>query len=364
MKTHLTWWLGLAMWCSLTPACMAQPIFLPGASVGNLNSSATNEASGLAASRVNADVLYVHNDSGDVARFFAINTQAQLVGTFRLTGVTAVDWEDIAIGPGPTAGQSYVYLGDIGDNNAIRASGVQVYRVPEPTVSSSQSPPVSVNLAGAEKITLLYPGGPRDAETLMVDPISGDLFIVSKRVTYSHLYYAPASSLVGGGTVTLQDKATLPWGWATGGDISPDGDEILIRGYLNATLWCRAPGTTVWDAFASAGTAVPLASEPQGEAIAFDAAGRGYFTVSEGAYPPLYYYDRVPPSLGDLNCNGTVDLADIPHFVQALIDPAGYAADHDCAPYAACDPMLADMNGDTRTDGGDIRLFINTLVAG
>jgi len=363
-NARLTWWVGLAASCALTRVGVAQPVFLPGVSLGSLNSGAITEASGLAASRVNADVLYVHNDHGDVARFFAINTQAQLVGTFRLTGVTAVDWEDIAVGPGPTGGQSYVYVGDIGDNDAVRTGGVYIYRVPEPPVSSSQSPPVDVYLAGAERITLLYPGGPRDAETLMVDPISGDLFVVSKRVTYSHLYCAPASSLVGGGTVTLQDKATLPWGWATGGDISPDGDEILIRGGSIATLWCRVPGTAVWDAFATSGAAIPLASEPQGEAIAFDAAGWGYYTVSEETYPPLYYYDRVPPPSGDLNCSGEVDLADIPHFVQALLDPAGYAAAHDCSPYPACDAMLADMNGDGRADGGDVRLFINTLVAG
>jgi hypothetical protein len=361
---RLTWWVGFAVSCALAPACVGQPVFLPGASVGNLSSSAIVEASGLAASRLNADVLYVHNDSGDVARFFAINTQAQLVGTFRLTGVSAVDWEDIAVGPGPAAGQSYVYVGDIGDNNAVRTGGVYIYRVPEPTVSSSQSPPVDVYLAGAERITLLYPGGPRDAETLMIDPLSGDLFVVSKRESYSRLYRAAASALVGGATVTLEYKATLPWGWATGGDISPDGDEIVIRGYLNATLWCRPPGTAVWDAFATSGTAVPLASEPQGEAIAFDAAGWGYYTVSEGTYPPLYYYDRVPPPTGDLNCSGEVDLADIPHFVQALLDPAGYAAAHDCSPYPACNAMLADMNGDGRADGGDIRLFVNALIAG
>jgi hypothetical protein len=303
MRGRWACWLGLAASSIAMPACTTAPPFLQGVSLGAVDSSAINEVSGIAASRVNADVLYVHNDSGDIARFFAINTQAQLVGTFTLTGVTAIDWEDIAVGPGPVAGLSYVYVGDIGDNDAVRTSGVQVYRVPEPAVSSSESPPLAVDIAGAERMTLLYPDAARDAETLMIDPLTGDLYVVSKWESYSRLYWAPASALVNGATVTLEYKTSLPWGWATGGDISPDGSEILIRGYWSAMLWSRPEGTAVWDALASAGLTVPLAAEPQGEAIAFDAAGWGYYTFGEGASTQLCYYDRILPELAarDLN---------------------------------------------------------------
>jgi len=295
MRICSGWRLAAAGCClAVAATVVAQPTFLPGVSQGNLNSSAINEASGLAASRVNSSVLYVHNDSGDSARFFGINSAGRLVGTFRLTGASATDWEDIAVGPGPVTGRSYVYLGDIGDNNAVRTGGVQVYRVAEPTVSSGQSPPVDVNLSGVETFTLRYPDGARDAETLLSDPLTGDLYVVSKREDQSRVYRAPASALVNGATVTLQYKTSLPWGWATGGDISPDGDEILIRGYSNASLWSRPPGTNLWDAFAYAGVSVPLVSEPQGEAIGFDAAGWGYYTTSEGSYPALYYFNRVP----------------------------------------------------------------------
>jgi len=114
---------------------------------------------------------------------------------------------------------------------------------------------------------------------------------------------------VNGATVTLQYKTSLPWGWATAGDISPDGYEILIRGYSNASLWSRPAGTNLWDAFAYAGVSVPLVSEPQGEAIGFDAAGWGYYTTSEGSYQPLYYYNRVPePTTAMLLAVGAVAL--------------------------------------------------------
>lgn len=67
---------------------------------------------------------------------------------------------------------------------------------------------------------------------------------------------------------------------------------------------------------------------------------------------------------GDLNCDSVVDLADVPHFVQALIDPAGYDADHDGSPYPACSLSLANLNGDGTIDGLDIAGFVEALVGG
>lgn len=265
--------------------------FLSGVQVGTIQSSLVGEASGIAASRRNSGVLWVHNDSGDTARVFAINGQGTHLGIYTLSGATATDWEDMAIGPGPISGQSYLYLGDIGDNSGKRPS-ITVYRVPEPSVSSTQSP-TTVALGGVEAITLQYPDGARDAETLMVDPLTKDIYIVSKRETRSRLYRAayPQATIA---PVVMQLVAQLPWGWATGGDISPDGDEILVRGYSNAALWSRPQGADLASAFSSAGTSVPLRQEPQGEAICFDAAGLGYYTVSEGNSQPLYYFARVP----------------------------------------------------------------------
>jgi hypothetical protein len=69
------------------------------------------------------------------------------------------------------------------------------------------------------------------------------------------------------------------------------------------------------------------------------------------------------PQRGDLNCDGVVNVADIPHFVQALVDPAGYDADHDGTPYSVCQRSRADMNQDTFEDGLDVQPFVNTLLA-
>ncbi|KKM69971.1 hypothetical protein LCGC14_1445370, partial [marine sediment metagenome] len=105
-----------------------------GAMREGLRQAAINEASGLAASILNSGVLWTHNDSGDSARAFAMDTQGNHLGMYNITGAGATDWEDMAVGPGPTAGVSYLYLGDIGDNDAERDS-IDIYRVPKPAVS-------------------------------------------------------------------------------------------------------------------------------------------------------------------------------------------------------------------------------------
>jgi hypothetical protein len=272
------------------PRLEPYPHFAAGVQLGTVQSPSISEASGIAASRKNAGVLWVHNDSGDSARVFAMSTVGKHLGIYNLSGVTALDWEDMAVGPGPIPGQDYLYIGDIGDNNAGRTE-IVIYRVAEPTVSADQRP-IATSLIGVETLRLRYEDGPRDAETLMVDPVTRDVYIISKRESRSRVYRVAASELTTAGTAVLRCKAQLPWGWATGGDISPRGDEIIVRGYGNASVWSRPPGTNLWDAFKGAEHAVPLASEPQGEAVGYAADGQGYYTVSEGTSRPIYFFAR------------------------------------------------------------------------
>ena len=150
------------------------PQFSAGAAVGTVESSLINEASGIAASRKNADVLWTHNDSGDSERVFAMSRDGTHLGIYNLAGASARDYEDIAIGPGPVEGLDYLYVGDIGDNGGVY-SYITVYRVAEPVVDSNESL-VEVTLSDVDSIKLQYPDGPRDAETLMVDPLTRDIY--------------------------------------------------------------------------------------------------------------------------------------------------------------------------------------------
>ena len=124
---------ALLMWAMVFTAGAGAdcPPFAPGRQVGTVAHAAIDEASGVVASRKNPGVLWVHNDSGGSARAFAMNTLGTHLGIYNILGAGAWDWEDMAAGPGPVAGQSYLFLGDIGDNAAVRSS-IVVYRVAEP----------------------------------------------------------------------------------------------------------------------------------------------------------------------------------------------------------------------------------------
>jgi hypothetical protein len=270
------------------------PTFMDGAPLGTVESSLLTEISGVAASRQNTDVLWVHNDSGDSARIYAMSIQGKHLGIYHLVGASAADWEDIAIGPGPTEGQDYIYVGDIGDN-ARRRSSVTVYRVAEPLVSTTQNP-VDLNLDDVDALPMQYPGpAVYDCEALLVDPLSGDIFLVTKDRAgegVAHVFRNPAPHtpdvMV---TLELVEDIPLP-AQVTGGDVSPSGDGVLLRLYSQGYYWPRATGTNLWEAFSGTACTVPLAVEPQGEAIAFAALNLGYFTVSEGSYQPVYFYEK------------------------------------------------------------------------
>lgn len=290
----------VALVCAGQPS-NADPSFADGVSAGTVTAPQIVEASGLAASRNNPDVLWTHNDSGDSARIFAISTQGQLLGTYNITqpgGTTfapAVDFEDIAVGPGPKSELSYVYVGDIGDNPSQRAN-IVLYRIAEPVVYTRQaSAPVTRNLNQGEwqAITLLYPDGAHNAETLLADTATGDVLVGTKQGSVTRIYRAAAADLASSAAVTLTYVTQAPVHVSTAGDISPAGSEIIIRGYNNALLWTRGVGQTLAQALAGTAVDVPIVSEPQGEALAFDVIGSGYFTLSESRNQPLYYFERI-----------------------------------------------------------------------
>jgi hypothetical protein len=273
--------------CLLSIAGAQPPKFLPGRQVGTVQTALITEASGIVASRKNLGILWLHNDSGNSASIYAVNPEGKLLGTCRIQGARCRDWEDIAIGPGPDSQHDTLYIGDIGDNQARHAS-ITIYRVQEPKVDPNRVP-VEITIGPADPIELVYPDGPKDAETLLVDPLNGDIYIISKREFLCRVYRAATPQSVKKRT-RLDLVTRLPWGLAVGGDVSPDGKWVVVRGVLNASLWIRPKGEPLWRAFRATHVALELIREPQGEGICFDADGRGYYTIGEMKHPPIYYF--------------------------------------------------------------------------
>jgi hypothetical protein len=267
--------------------------------VGRLQRRDMDEISGIAASRINEDLYYVHNDSGDTSRFFAILPSGQVKSVIYFKGdprerYGVHDCEDIAVGPGPVPGKSYVYMGDIGDNYSVR-NYITVYRMEEKTAWVNDS---IAKADDAAPIHFRYPDGPKDAETLMIDPIEKLICIISKRqdsvtVYTSPLDYKTNDTLVLTKRCRLYFPGVKLFRWITAGDISKDGEQVLVKSYIKVYYWKRRGNTPIWKTLQKRPQILPYTQEKQGEAIGFTPDGKGYYTTSEGVYSPIYYY-RIP----------------------------------------------------------------------
>lgn len=274
------------------------PSFFRGKKSGPTENDELTEASDLALSVKNPGVMWSHNDSGGKARVFALTTSGRDLGTYQLEGAELQDWEDMALGPGPDPETSYLYLGDIGANNKDRKF-ISVYRVREPKVSLDQKVKRR-KLEDAARFDFIYPDRhSHDAEALMIDQQSGDLYFVTKPRRGAPVVYRSRAPLDNRKITVLEEVTTLnsiggPFSptLVTSGDISRDGSMVLLRTYVNAYLWPRRPNEPIDAALTRPPCNVPLHSESQGESIAFAPDGKGYYTVSEGNHPILYFYAR------------------------------------------------------------------------
>jgi hypothetical protein len=261
-------------------------LFLAGIPQGKLPNPLLEEVSGLVASHRYPNRLYVHTDSGGEAAVYVLDTLGNELGKLDLSGLSNRDWEDIAVGPGPN-GISYIYIAEIGDNEA-KHEEISLYRFAEP----EQLQPIPS--AAIDRISLQFPGGPKDAETLLVDPVSGELFLVSKRDTKNTLYRVPADGFEKGEAV-LEKLHSFDFTSSVAGDVSRDGSQVLIKTYLAVFYWKRTEKQSLVEALQAAPIRLPYLPEPQGEAIGFNFKGNAYFTLSEkrnGIIPTLYRYSK------------------------------------------------------------------------
>jgi len=277
-----------------------------GAKVGTVTDPALVELSGLVARHTHPGVLWAHNDSGGFPVVYALSATGKALGAYPVEGAEAVDWEDIGIGPGPEAGRSYLYLADIGDNGSAR-DHVIVYRVAEPGAAPDGT---GGTLPLVDALTIRYPEGPADAESLFVDPLEGDVYVITKNLSgRSRVLRAGADVVAAGGSITMEEVARfqaaglaaigsgrgLPATMVTAADISPDGSTVLVRTYQDVLVFERPQGRPLAEAFEAKPCSAPSLAEPQGEAIAFADDGASYVTIGEGAGPPVHRFEIDPP---------------------------------------------------------------------
>ena len=266
--------------------------FSVGKSLGIVDNPEIDEASGLAASINNPGMLWTHNDSGDAARIFLIDQQGKCRATVRFINLKNRDWEDIAVGPGPEPSTSYIYIGDIGDNFSIHEFKY-IYRLIEPQIELEEER-VELTVKKIDSIKFVLPDGKRDSEALMIDPLTSDIYIFSKREKQVNLYLLPAPQSTQE-IITAQFITQLPLTQINSADISSDRSEVLLKNYSHVYYWHKNRNQQLTDLLKQKPVYLPYITEPQGEAITFDREGRGYFTISEkinNKKPHLMFYQR------------------------------------------------------------------------
>jgi hypothetical protein len=285
--------LSVATGIRLATAAQCDPLrFDSPQTLGIVQDEDITEASGLAASWKNPGVFWTHND-GSTDVLFAFAADGRLLGKYHLNK-SPDDFEDMAIGPGPD-GQSYLYAGDIGSNNASKER-VKIYRAPEPEVSTGQESK-RFDLTGVQSFTIKYPEGSFDAEALLLDPIGRQLYVITKEDDGARIFKYPLDQLNPDKAQTFELAGQISFAKVNGGSISRDGRFIALRRENHAEGWYRDDGEDIAQTLQRTPTDIPVVGPPEeenGESIDFLPDSSGYVTLSEGMGQSLFFFRNLP----------------------------------------------------------------------
>jgi hypothetical protein len=251
----------------------------------NLQLETLVESSGLALSKQFKNIVWTHNDSGDGPIFYAFTLAGEAMGQVELDGVSAADWEGMAIGP--CGEQTCLYAGDIGSSRR-EASEMLIWRIIEPR---PPGPGQSLSLQ-AERLVVSFEDPPFDAEGLAADPQNGDLILIEKSLApIFRAYRLPADAWQSGSyAAEILDRIQLQGGLeaslVTQADIDPSGAELFIGTYSGGFLLpvLRRDGRISGFDEAKAG---PIYGQGQCEAAAYGADGLSLWFTCEAADTPL-----------------------------------------------------------------------------
>ena len=256
-----------------------------------LTGGSIREASGIADSKANPGYLWVEEDSGNPSQLYLLGHDGKIAGKVKIQGGTNRDWEDIVLGAGPSPGIKYLYVGDIGDNDATYAN-YTFYRFAEPTIDIANI--ASSAITTYDKLTFKYPDGSHDAEAFLVDANTKDIFIITKREDSSRLYELPfpqdASKLM-----TAVYLSKLPYNFVTSATLSPDSKELIVKSYTNLYFYPRDPSESIAKTLLRTPAILHYQIEQQGEAVCYALDYSGFYTLSEtreSTPAPLYFYKR------------------------------------------------------------------------
>ena len=273
--------------------------FFPPATVGKISNPDVIEASGITVSKCQPNVLWTHNDSGDDAFIYAIDPAGANLGTWHVRDAQNIDWEDIAEFK-DASGKCFIYIGETGNNNLGRTVQT-IYRVAEPAVSPDSANTRKKNALeteSAESVSFSYADAPHNAETLIVQPVTGVIYVLTKnRSDPSGVYkIAPSfgSSVVQKVSYIAQIKVpSIPEGLLTGGDASFDGRRVVLCDYMDGyELTLSAGDNNFDDIWKQTPVRIDLGPRDTGEAVAYSPDGNTIYATTEGKKAPMIVVKR------------------------------------------------------------------------
>ncbi|WP_205513181.1 hypothetical protein [Longitalea arenae] len=245
-----------------------------------------NEVSGIADSKANPGYLWVQQDSGNPPEISLVKKDGSVGKTIRLAHVINRDWEDIVLSGGPKPATDYLYIAETGDNLLVY-NDYAIYRFEEPLAATD-------TVQHLDRIAFFYPDGSHNAEAILVDPESKDIYIITKTETRSKIFrlkYPYSTTHMN----RVEEVGTLSYNYAVSAAIAPNGKEIVVKTYDAIYYYQRSASESLVQALLKEPTKLPYIQEPQGESIVFDNNNTGYYTLSEKALSSsvkLYYYGR------------------------------------------------------------------------
>lgn len=192
------------------------------------------EISGIVKSRSNPNVFWMHNDSADQPRVFAIDSLGNFYQSDRyrnyegvsIAGATNVDWEDIT-----TDDKGNLVIADVGNNYNDRKDLV-LYVVPEPS-------PIASNTTFLKKLFFKYPDQKSytvkedfnyDCEAVFFADGKFQMLSKDRMDTYTRLYRMDIEKTDEVNTLTLVDKFDIG-GKVTAADATIDGNRLVVITY-------------------------------------------------------------------------------------------------------------------------------------
>jgi hypothetical protein len=264
--------------------------------IGKLEDPVLREASGLARSQRQKNVLWVINDNGAKEWVHAINPRGARLGEFDLKKSDNKDWEDLA--SFEIDGKPYLLIADIGDNDARRKSRT-LYVVEEPVAKKKEKEKV------AWRIEFKYPDGPRNAEAAAVDIENKRALVLTKGDIPPVLYELPLlqqddEKITAKWLGTIKSlpppsrrdvefaPKTKDWHWQpVGMDISKDNLAAVILTYRAVYYYTRQPDQDWFDALNTRPRRVSLGNFKNAEAIAFGNERRSVIVTGENKHSPV-----------------------------------------------------------------------------